>query len=92
MNGQFKSNICNGCLKLYYRCKLHTYCVHISFKRRVEKDNIDLSCDDISLNTNLNLNRFKFGANWAVVSRSCVRTQGGLTQHLKFSVGRGESG
>ena len=40
------------CLKLYEHFKIHTYRVHISFKWRMEKDNLELY-DDIILNTTM---------------------------------------
>ena len=39
---QSQSNWCYGCLKLYEHSEINTFRVHISFKWRVEKDNIDL--------------------------------------------------
>ena len=32
----------DGCQKLYEQSEIHTYRVHICFKWRVEKDNLDL--------------------------------------------------
>ena len=40
--GQSQWSFCRGCLKFYEHSKIHTYQVYISFKWRVEKDNIDL--------------------------------------------------
>ena len=37
-----QSNQCHGCPKLYQDFEIHTYRLYISFKWRVEKDNIDL--------------------------------------------------